>query len=136
MKWLFAVVLLVLPAHAADLSGIWTGHITGRDGQPQDLAFQFQHDGASKLTGKLYGDYKSMPIVEAKAAGDLITFVVLAEEQAGNQINQTRVRYTGRLNGDTLELFRERERSTIAGNSGYAHIREEVKVLVRLKRLL
>ncbi len=102
---------------AADLTGIWVGQVPTRNGDSVDIAFQFTQTG-TKLTGKLYGDYKSSPIVEGLVAGDLVTFVVAATEQAGNQINESRLRFTGSLKSGEVELTRERESSTNAGNKG------------------
>lgn len=107
---------------AADLSGIWVGQVPTRNGESVDIAFQFTQSG-TKLSGKLYGDYKSSPIVEGIVAGDLVTFVVLATEQAGNQINDSRLRFTGSLKGGEVELTRERESVTNAGNAGGAQTR-------------
>jgi len=106
----------------SDLTGIWVGQIPTRNGESLDIAFQFTQSG-TKLTGKLYGDYKSSPIIEGIVAGELVTFVVLAEEQAGNQINDSRLRFTGSLKSGEVELTRERESSLNAGNKGGAQTR-------------
>ena len=122
-------LVLLLPLVAGDLSGIWVG-------ESPDIAFQFQQNG-TKLTGKLYGDYQSSPIVQGTVAGVAVTFVVKGSEQAGNQINETRTRFTGRIqdNGE-IELTRERESSHSAGNGGAAEERRTApRVTFRLKRL-
>ena len=106
----------------ADLTGIWVGQIPTRNGETVDIAFQFTQSG-TRLSGKLYGDYKSSPIVEGIVAGELVTFVVLAEEQAGNQINDSRLRFTGSLKSGEVELTRERESSLNAGNKGTSQTR-------------
>ncbi len=121
---------------AADVSGIWIGEVPAKNGK-QDIAFQFQQAG-TKLTGKLYGDYESSPIVQGTIAGDLVTFVVSGSEQAGNQINETRTRFTGRIfeNGE-IELMRERESSHNAGNNGASEERRNApRLSFRVKRLL
>ena len=105
-----------------DLTGIWVGQIPARNGETVDIAFQFTQAG-TKLSGKLYGDYKSSPIVEGIVAGELVTFVVLAEEQAGNQINDSRLRFTGSLKSGEVELTRDRESSLNAGNKGTSQTR-------------
>ncbi|MCI0364404.1 MAG: hypothetical protein L0219_11005 [Phycisphaerales bacterium] len=130
-------LLLPLAAVAADLSGIWVGQIPpGRPGgDPQEIAFKFAQSGAI-LSGKLYGDYRSTPILEGKVTGDELTFVVFAQEQAGNQINETRLRFTGSLKDGELELTRERESSTNAGNGGVVQFRGNTKQTIRLKRLI
>ncbi len=114
--------------------GIWVGRIPGRNGAMDDIAFQLTQDGAT-LGGKLYGDYQSTPIIEGKISGDQVTFVVIAPEQAGNQINAARLHFTGSLKGGELELTRERESATNAGNGGVVQFKGSVKVSFRLKRL-
>lgn len=118
---------------AADLGGIWIGQVTGRNGVVSDIAFQLEQTG-TKLGGKLYGDYVSHPIVSGVVSGDLVTFVVLIPEQAGNEINDTRIRYTGSLANGQLELVREREASTRAGSGGGVKLNESKQRLI-LKRL-
>lgn len=130
-------LLLSLAAMAADLSGIWVGQIPpGRPGaNPQEIAFKFVQNGGS-LNGKLYGDYKSTPLIEGKVTGESLTFIVVAEEQAGNQINETRLKFTGALRDGEIELTRERESSTNAGNGGVVQFRGNTKQTIRLKRLI
>ncbi len=133
MKALF--LLAVSSLAAADLSGIWVGRIPGRNGELQDIAFQFRQNGA-KLEGKLYGDYQSSPIVQGTVAGPLVTFVVSGAEQAGNQINETRTRFTGKFENGEIELLRERESSHNAGNSGAVEQRRNTpRQAFTLKRL-
>ncbi len=123
----------LLLAMAADVSGIWTGQIATRLGT-QDVTIKLEQQG-TKLTGKLYDDRGSSPISEGKAVGDVVIFVVAVQEQSGNQINDTRLRYTGTLRDGTLELARDRESSTIAGNSGGVFQKSSAKQLIKLKRL-
>lgn len=106
-----------------------------RDGEFQDVAFRFTQKGES-IEGKLYGDYGSSPISEGRVSGEEIRFVILAPEQAGNQINDTKFRFTGSLKGGEIELTRERETSTNAGNAGGAQVRNSTKQSIRLRRLL
>ncbi len=40
LKRLLAFTAVALPLFAADLSGIWTGQLTDKNGDPHDLAFQ------------------------------------------------------------------------------------------------
>src|SRR5215467_13784686 len=68
------LVACVLVANAADISGIWLGSITGgRRNQVTDFAFQFLQKG-NILTGKLYQDYNSTPILKGTIDGDKIAF--------------------------------------------------------------
>jgi hypothetical protein len=136
VRSLLLVPLFSLCLAGSDYSGIWVGQIPARNGEMQDIAFQFTQTG-SKLSGKLYGDYQSAPIVEGTVAGHLVTFVVLASEQAGNQINQTRIRFTGTLQDGVMDLMRERESSTNAGNRGGTQTaRPSARTTFKLKRLL
>ena len=120
---------------AGELSGIWMGQYPARNGDPIDIAFKFTQEGDS-LTGKLYGDYRSTPVVEGKVTGDQVSFVVIAQEQAGNQINETRMRFTGILKAGELELTRSREGVRDAANGGVAQVRGDAKQTMKLKRLL
>lgn len=136
MKSVLVALAACCSLAAADLSGIWVGQVPTRNGQFTDIAFEFTQTG-TKLSGKLYGDYKSSPIVEGIVAGELVTFVVMASEQAGNQINDSKLRFTGRLQGGEVELTRERESVTNAGNKGGAQTRTGLgqTQTFRLKRL-
>lgn len=91
---------------AADLTGIWMGQIPGRRGV-SDISFQLKQDGQA-LSGKLYEDFGSSPIVEGSVEGEKVAFVVVTREQAGNQINLVSYRYAGSLVEGQLELTQER----------------------------
>lgn len=130
--------LLLLVVLLADVSGTWIGQIEVREGDKEDIAIRLEQRGAV-LTGKLYGDYQSAPIVKGTVAGELLTFVVLRQEQSGNEIHETRIRFTGRVvgqgNGQSLELLRERESSTRAGSGASVAFRNNPKLSFRLERL-
>lgn len=131
MRALLSVLCLIAaPLAAGDVSGIWVGQLNAKD-----IAFQFTQKGET-LSGKLYGDYRSTPVIEGKVTGDEFTFVVIAEEQSGNQINQTRLLFRGRLKDEQLDLTRQRESSTNAGNSGDSKPRAGKPEPFTLKRLL
>ncbi len=124
-------------AMAADLSGIWVGRMTARNNELVDIAFKLEQKG-SVLTGKLYGDSGSSPVVEGKVEGDSVTFAVVSPEQAGNQINETRQLFTGSLKDGKLDLTRERQGSTNAGNGGGTQTanRPTAKTTLKLERLV
>ncbi|HUQ91681.1 MAG TPA: hypothetical protein VM120_08365 [Bryobacteraceae bacterium] len=134
-----AAILWISSLHlvAADIAGIWVGQIPVRNGEFLDVAFKFTQTG-TVLGGKQYGDYRSSPITEGRIFGDQITFVVLSAEQNGNQINESRLRFTGVLKDGQLELTRERESSRNAGNGGDSQTKAEAgpKLTLRLKRLI
>ena len=127
--------LCAVSAFGADISGMWIGQIPTRN-QMLDIAFQFTQTGDT-LSGKLYGDYDSTALTDGRISGDNVSFIVTTKEQAGNQINETRLRFTGPHKYGMIELTRERERSKNAGNSGAAGpVRGNSKLTFRLKRLL
>src|SRR3989442_12412359 len=122
---------LILPA--ADFTGIWLGSTnSGRRNQVQDFAFQFTQKGTT-LTGKVYLDYGSTPILKGAVDGDNITFQVVAREQEGNQINESVLRFTGTLKDGEIEITREREELRNAGNSG-ASFSRAAKTTFKIKR--
>jgi hypothetical protein len=127
-------LLAALNLPGADLAGIWIGQIPGRNGDLQDIAFKFTQ-AETTLGGKLYGDYQSAPIIEGRISGDQVSFLVIAPEQNGNQINRTRLRFTGTVKAGEIELTREREGSTNAGNGGGVQFKGNTKQSFSLKRL-
>ncbi|MBV8819376.1 MAG: hypothetical protein JO022_13540 [Acidobacteriaceae bacterium] len=134
MRWLVLLATLTTTLSAADITGFWLGKMPTRKDDYQELAFRFTQNG-SVLTGKMYGDYNSTPISEGVVSGDSITFIVNLHEQAGNQINETRVRFTGKVTGDEIELVRERESSLNAGNGGAVQMKNNAKQSCHLKLL-
>jgi hypothetical protein len=132
-----AIVLAspVLSLYAADMSGFWLGSAAtgGRRNLVQDVSFQFIQKGTT-LTGKLYVDYGSTPILKGTVEGDRITFQVVAREQAGNEINQSVFRFTGTWKDGEIEMTRDREEVRTAANSGGAFARPG-STTFRLKRL-
>ena len=126
---------LALPLSAAELTGVWIGQIPARNGDPLDVAFKFTQKPGGSLSGKVYGDYQSSPIVEGSVTGDQVMFVVVAQEQAGNQINDTKLKYTGVLKDGALELTRERQESKNAGNGGGVQFKGDSKQTLTVKRL-
>jgi len=128
------VLLCCLTGFGADITGVWLGKIPGRRGDGQDVAFQFIQKGAT-LSGKVYGDYQSTPIAEGKVSDGEVSFVVISQEQNGNQINDTIIRYTGCFQGPELELNRQIESATTAGNGGKVALKGNQSQTFRLKRL-
>jgi hypothetical protein len=135
-----AGLTLVSGIAAADLSGIWMGQIPGRRGV-SDISFQLAQDEA-KLGGKLYEEYGSSPIVEGNIDGENFVFVVVAREQAGNQVNLVSYRYMGRVLDGELELTRERVGAVDAVSGANFVLRkrsddvDEAPPKILLKRLL
>ena len=119
-------VLLTQALSGADISGIWTGQMLDRIGDPQDLAFKFMQTGDS-LAGKMYGDNESTPISEGRVAGSEIVFAIKTELNGG----QTKVLFTGTINGDEIQLTRE----SVGVKAGAAADKPSSKQTIRLKRL-
>jgi hypothetical protein len=90
---------------AADLTGIWSGQVAGRRGEPEDVSFQFKIKGQT-LTGLMFGDEVDLPIEEASIVGDKISFVVTVPNYYSG--NKARVVYKGTVSGNEMELLRER----------------------------
>jgi hypothetical protein len=98
-----AAILSVSTMLAADVSGIWSGQTTDRNGDLQDLSFRFTWKG-NTLIGKMYGDNESTPIEDAGISGNQITFMVTTELNGAI----TKFLYTGTVTGDEMDLLRKR----------------------------
>jgi len=140
-RLLITAILCAAALPAADFSGTWLGEIVPTfNGQylriAQQVAIQMVQTG-NTLTGKLYGDYENAPILEGKVNGEAVDFVVVAQEQQGNQVSQSRLHFTGTLQKDgSIEITRVRENATNAGNSGaYKTKSANGKQTFSLKRL-
>jgi hypothetical protein len=96
-----------ISAHAADVSGIWSGQITDRNGELHDLSFRFAQSGSAgsrAISGKMYGDNESTRVDDLRVTGDEIRFSVT------NELNGsiTTFVYTGTIEGDEIRLTRDR----------------------------
>jgi len=124
------LLLLIVTArmYAAGVDGIWTGQTPGRNGEVQDISFQFRLNG-NTLTGKMFGDEFDLPIEEGSTTGDQIKFTITTTNYYNG--NKTKFIYTGTIRGDEIELNRERaERDKEEGDK-----RQNSKQTVKLKRL-
>jgi hypothetical protein len=94
--------LLAATLAAANVSGIWTGQVTDKNGDPVDLSFRFEQNG-DKLAGKMYGDNESTPISDGKVDGDQVTFSV------GSELNGSisSFVYVGKIEGGEIIVTRE-----------------------------
>jgi hypothetical protein len=102
-------LVLVLLGPAFDLTGTWMGLIPGEGRRPsEDISFQLLQQG-DRLSGKLYGESSSSPIIEGEVRADgRVRFVVETREQAGNQINIVEYHFSGQLCEGGIDLTRER----------------------------
>jgi hypothetical protein len=122
-RTLTPVFLFAATAFGADVTGIWTGSMVDRNGDPQDFSFRFAQNGDT-ISGKMYGDNESTPLADAKLSGDHITFSVTSE--LNGQVSK--FLYTGTLVGDRIELTRAR-------SDAKASEKPTPPQTVRLKRL-
>lgn len=118
---------LALPG--ADISGIWSGQTTDRNGDPQDLSFRFVLSGET-LTGKMYGDNESTAITDAKVSENRITFSVTTE--LNGQISK--FVYEGTIDGNEMVVTRVRVGARNAPAGADAK-RQNQKQSIRLKRV-
>ena len=96
--------VLAVAALAENLTGTWMGLIPGVE---RDIEFKIIQHGAT-LSGKLYRDGASSPIIDGKVdeRGE-VEFVVETREQAGNQINIVVYRFEGVVCEGGIDLTRE-----------------------------
>ncbi len=103
---LVSVVLLCLvPASAADISGKWTTAIQTGIGV-MNYTFDFKVEGA-KLTGKavmsMDGGSSESAITEGSVKGDQISFVETLKVQG----QELRVEYKGKISGEEIHGSRQ-----------------------------
>ena len=128
MRWFLA--LLALTVSGADITGIWTGQVTGRNGLKEDVAFEFKVNGTS-VAGKMFGDEFDLKLEEGSLAGDEIKFIVTTTNYYSG--NQQKAQYTGLVKGDEMELTRSRVGPP--PQTGNPNSRQNFKQTFTLKRL-
>jgi hypothetical protein len=82
---ILCAVLLALAgaAFAADVSGKWTGDVSGPDGGSMTITYNFKQDGA-KLTGTVEGPAGAIEIKDGKVDGDKISFTITFDAGGGD----------------------------------------------------
>ena len=112
--------LLAAAAPAENLTGTWMGLIPGVE---RDIEFKIVQHGAT-LSGKLYRDGASSPIIDGKVdeRGE-VEFVVETREQAGNQVNIVVYRFEGVVCEGGIDLTRELSAARDAGAEVERHAR-------------
>ncbi len=109
---IISAVVCAADVPVADLTGIWAGTTTNRDGEPQDVSFRFVQKGEA-LSGKMYGDNESLPIVSGTVSGGEITFTV----SNGANGQGSKIVFSGTVVGpEQVELVRGRP--TASGDKG------------------
>ena len=133
MRCLVVGLIAALASMGGDLSGTWTGVIPARNNELQDVTFRLVQKG-DVLTGKLYRDTTSVPIVDGTISADRISFRVESEEQVGNVFVVIKYSFTGTVKGTEIELTREREANPML-NTGNPANKAFLKPTFTLKRL-
>jgi len=94
------LLLLAIPARAADVAGKWTASFETQIGT-QNYTYTFKVDGA-KLTGLAESQFGKTEISEGAVKGDEISFV----ENLDFQGNALRIEYKGKITGDEIKFSR------------------------------
>jgi hypothetical protein len=96
------LTLLVGTAVAADVSGDWTGHMSGPDGGAgMAITLHLKQDG-SKLTGTMDGPQgDTVQISDGKVQGDKISFSVTVSMGGGDGMT---IVHEGTVQGDEMKL--------------------------------
>ena len=106
---LLATLTLAFTALAADVTGKWTGEITGARG-PQPFNLELKQSG-NALTGAITGGRGGdVMISDGKVDGDTITFSTSTPGRDGTPNVQ---KYTGKVKGDSIEFTREGGRGPV-----------------------
>jgi hypothetical protein len=90
-------------AHAADISGNWSGTID-MGGNNFDIKYAFKQEG-EKLTGTVTGPSGDMPLKDGKVSGDKVSFYILVDMGG----NETKFASQGVIKGDEITLTTKAE---------------------------
>ena len=94
--------LFCVTAWATDLTGTWTGQITGPAGEKHDLTLNLKSDGA-KVAGTLTGGPpagEQQTIVNGTLEGDQLKFEVQTQGPGGESLTLT---YKGKVSGNKIQ---------------------------------
>ena len=133
LRWLGLSLATGITLLAGDLTGTWTGVIPARNNEVQDITFRLVQTGET-LTGKMYRDTTSVPVIDGKISDGRISFRVESEEQVGNIFVVIKYTFTGSIKDSDIELTREREANPVL-NTGNPANRVNQKPTFVLKRL-
>ena len=98
----FLLVVFVLTASAADVSGTWKAAIETPNGA-LETTFQFKVDG-NRLTGSTSNQFMGeAPISDGKVEGDNLSFTVNANFNG----NDVKLNYKAKVTGDEMKLTLE-----------------------------
>jgi hypothetical protein len=117
MERFLRLFVLALAAHCAvwgaGLTGIWMGEAPGRNGEKQDVAFQFKMTG-EKLAGVMFGEEFDLPVEDLMLEGDKVSFAVTnVNYYSGSRLTMV---YRGTVTEKEIRLIRERKGSPAEGD--------------------
>jgi hypothetical protein len=99
-------ILVHYALYGAAVAGIWVGETTGRNGEKQDIAFQFKTINGNP-GGVMFGDEADLPVESLKVDGDNISFsVTTVNYYSGSRLTLV---YSGTLSDKEMKLTRERK---------------------------
>jgi hypothetical protein len=104
MKRILLLLAFATAALATDISGAWSGQITGPDGNSLTIGYQFKQEGP-KLTGTVTGPGGDLAIQNGTVEGDKIAFsITFNEMKVGNEgtIKGEEIILTVKVNGETF----------------------------------
>jgi hypothetical protein len=107
---ILALFCITFVASAADVSGKWTGEITGGRG-PQPFNLELKQTGdtvTGAITGGRGGD---VAIVDGKLEGETLTFSTSTPGRDGGAPNVQK--YTGKVSADHIDFTREGGRGPV-----------------------
>jgi len=130
MSYLLRLLLLAILVHCtifgAELTGIWTGETAGRNGDKEDIAFQFKM-AKGNLAGVMFGEESDLPVEDLKVEGDTVSFSVTnVNYYSGSRLTLV---YSGTLTDKEMHLTRQRKGGPAAGD------RQNGKQEIVLKRV-
>jgi hypothetical protein len=126
-----AGLLLGVSMSAADLAGIWMGEVKGRNGEMQDVSFQFMSVKGA-LSGVMFGDEFDLPVQDLNVTGDHVTFSVTTTNYYDGR--HVKFIYAGTLTDKSLELTREQPDNENT-NADAAKKKRDQRITFTLKRL-
>ncbi len=97
-----ALMILLVSAWAADVSGKWVAEVQGGPMGPSETTFNFIVDGTT-LTGTVTTARGESAISEGKINGDEISFVVVRKMSD----REMKMQWKGKVSGDEIKFTRE-----------------------------
>ena len=126
LRLLILAIFVQCTVFGAELAGIWMGQTTGRNGEKEDIAFQFKM-AKGNLAGVMFGDESDLPVEDLKVEADMVSFSVTnVNYYSGSRLTLV---YSGTLTDKEMHLTRQRKGAPAAGD------RQNGKQEIVLKRV-